>query len=92
MRSSTGLSLRGNTLHIVHFPPNINFPSKQAIIRLQNCITEVNEWMSNNTLKINENNTEFIKFSKKKISGNNYTLNVCDNVIHMSEHVKILNV
>ena len=64
----------------------------QAIIQLQNCIADITEWMSNNTLKINEDKTEFIIFNTKGNSGNKFTIEIGNNVIHMSEHVKILGV
>ena len=66
----------------------------QAIIQLQNCtcIADINEWMSNNTLKINENKTEFIIFNTKGNSEYKYAIELGNNVIHMSEHVKILGV
>ena len=64
----------------------------QAIIQLQNCIADISEWMSNNTLKINEDKTEFIIFNTKGNSGNKFTIEIGNNVIHMSEHVKILGI
>ena len=48
--------------------------------------------MANNTLKINEDKTEFIIFNTKGNSGNKFTIEIGNNVIHMSEHVKILGV
>ena len=39
----------------------------QAIIQLQNCIADITAWMPNNTLKINEDKTEFIIFNTKGI-------------------------
>ena len=63
-----------------------------TIIQLQNCIADITEWMSNNTLKINEDNTEFIIFHNKGNNKNKYTIEVGNNVIHMSEHVKVLGV
>ena len=62
------------------------------LIRLQNCIADITEWMSNNILKINEDKTEFIIFNTKGNSGNKFTIEIGNNVIHMSEHVKILGV
>ena len=64
----------------------------QAIIQLQNCIADITEWMSNNTLKINEDKREFIIFNTKGNNGDKFTLEIGNNVIHMSEHVKILGV
>ena len=61
----------------------------QAIIQLQNCIADITEWMSNNTLKINEDKIEFIIFNTKGNSGNKFTIEIGNNV---SEHVKILGV
>ena len=63
-----------------------------AIIQLQNCIADITEWMSNNTLKINEDKTEFIIFNTKGNSRNKITIEIGNTVIHMSEHVKILGV
>ena len=64
----------------------------QAIFQLQNCIADITELMSNNTLKINEDKTEFIIFNIKGKSENKYTIEIGNNVIHMSEHAKILGV
>ena len=50
------------------------------------------EWMSNNTLKINEDKTEFIIFNMKGKSENKYTIETGNNVIHMSKHDQILGV
>ena len=48
--------------------------------------------MSNNTLKINEDKTEYIIFNTKGNSDNKYTIKIGNIGIHMSEHVKILGV
>ena len=48
--------------------------------------------MSINTLKINEDKTEFIIFNTIGNSDNKYTIEIGNIVIHMSEHVKILGV
>ena len=48
--------------------------------------------MSNNSLKINEDKTEFIIFNTIGNSENKYTIEIKNNVIHMSEHVKFLGV
>ena len=64
----------------------------QAIIHLQNCIADITKWMSNNTLKINEDQIELIIFNTKGNSENKYTIGIGKNTMHMSEHVKILGV
>ena len=62
----------------------------QAIIQIQNCIADIAERMSNNTLKLNENKTEFIIFNSKGNCERKYTIEFGNNVIHMSEEVKII--
>ena len=64
----------------------------QAIIQLQNCIADITERMSNNTLNIDEDKTEFITFNTKINSENKFTIEIRNNVIQMIEHVKILGV
>ena len=64
----------------------------QAIIQLQNCIANITEWMLNTTLKIKEDETEFIISNTNGNSKNKYTIEIGNNVKHMSEHVKIFGV
>ena len=60
----------------------------EAITRIQDCITDVSNWMSRNALKINENKTEFIIFSAK-----HYTYNqIGTNTIQHNNNVKLLGI
>ena len=45
---------------------NTSLCKQQAITRLGNCIEEVCKWMSTNSLKLNEEKTECIIFSRKE--------------------------
>ena len=62
-----------------------------AIIRLQNCISEVIKWMiASDALKIHEEKTEFIIFNSTNVPLTSYSLQIGDNSIPMSGQVKIL--
>ena len=50
------------------------------------------KWMTSNTLKINEEKTEFIIFNATNILSTSYTLQIGDNSIPMSHQDKILGV
>ena len=65
---------------------------KEAIHRLEKCIADVCSWMKNNSLKINEDKTEFIIFHKNKELTTRYTLQIGDNSIPLSTSTKILGV
>ena len=71
---------------------NTNDAIKEAIHRLGKCIADVCSWMKNNSLKINEDKTEFIIFHKNKELTSRYTLQVGDNSIPLSTSTKILGV
>ena len=58
-----------------------------AISHLEKCISEICEWMKQNSLKINQDKTEYIIFSSKHIS-----LTVGRDIIHPSEYVRVLGV
>ena len=63
-----------------------------AIQRLQDCIADVCSWMSKNTLKLNQDKTEFIIFSKKDHHGRDYALKVGNCRIQAVQHIKVLGV
>ena len=63
-----------------------------ALIRLQNCILELIKWMTSNTLKINEEKTEFTIFNRTNVSSSSYTLQISDNSTTMGHQVQILGV
>ena len=65
---------------------------KEAIHRLKKCIADVCSWMKNNSLKINEDKTEFTIFHRNKELTSRYTLQVRDNGIPLSTSTKILGV
>ena len=65
---------------------------KEAIHRLEKRIGDVCSWMKNNSLKINEDKTEFIIFHKNKELTTRYTLQIGDNSIPLSTSTKILGV
>ena len=63
-----------------------------TITRLERCISDICKWMSGNSLKINQDKTEFIIFSCKSDQYNHLSLNVESEIIHPSKSVKILGV
>ena len=65
---------------------------KETINRLEKCIADVSNWMKKNSLKINEDKTEFIIFHNNKELIRSYSLQVEDNSIKISNSTKILGV
>ena len=65
---------------------------KGTINRLERCIADVSAWMKKNSLKINEDKTEFIIFHRNKELIRSYSLQVGDNSILLSNSTKILGV
>ena len=64
----------------------------EAISKLENCIREASDWMKQNSLKINEDKTEFIIFSNKPKTKDCHSLSVDHNCITLSHCIKILGV
>ena len=64
----------------------------EAISKLENYIREASDWMKQNSLKINEDKTEFIIFSNKPKTKDCHSLSVCHNCITLSDCIKILGV
>ena len=64
----------------------------EAVSKLENCIMEASDWMKQNSLKINENKTEFIIFSNKPQTKDCHSLSVGNNYITLSGCIKILGV
>ena len=65
---------------------------KQAVKQLEDCITDVCEWMRNSSLKINQDKTDFTMFSTNPEPFQHITLTVGTVVIPQSESIKILGV
>ena len=54
---------------------------QEAITRIQDCITDVSNWMSRSALKINEDKTEFIIFSAKHYTCDQMSKQIVTNTI-----------
>ena len=65
---------------------------KQAVKQLEDCITDVCEWMRNSSLKINQDKTYFTIFSTNPEPFQHITLTVGTDVIPQSKSIKILRV
>ena len=63
-----------------------------AISQLEKCISEICEWMKQNSLKFNQDKTEYIIFSSKPDQYKHISLTVGRDIIHPSEYVRILGV
>ena len=63
-----------------------------AIFYLEQCISEICEWMKQNSLKINQDKTEYIIFSSKPDQYKHISFTVGRDIIHPSDYVKILGV
>ena len=64
---------------------------REALLKLESCITEISHWMSHNGLKLNEDKTEWIIFNGCDIS-ENVTLTVGAHTITQSTHIRSLGV
>ena len=65
---------------------------QDAITRIQDCITDVSNWMNRSALKINEDKTELIIFSAKHYTYDQLSIHICTNTIQHNNNVKILGV
>ena len=65
---------------------------EEAVNRIQDFISEISVWMSQNALKINEDKTKLIIFRKKQNQLNEVNLSIGNNVIPCEESIKILGV
>ena len=63
---------------------------EEVVVRLQDCISEISVWMSQNALKINEDKTKFIIFRKRQIQLIEVNLIIGNNLIPCEESIKIL--
>jgi hypothetical protein len=72
----------------------INSNWASTLTQIENCISDVNEWMNHNFLKLNQDKTEFIIFKPRQrhLLPNNYCLNISDCSLTPATHVKNLGV
>ena len=64
----------------------------QAVKSLDDCIADISEWMGCNSLKIKEDKTEFVIFSRNPDKYSDITLQIGTDNIKSSDYVKILGV
>ncbi len=64
----------------------------EATTRLQNCLSDVCTWMTNNALKLNTDKTEFIIFNTATVNPTYQGLKIGADTVQTSEHVKVLGV
>ena len=64
----------------------------QAVEFLEDCIAVISEWMGCNSMKINEDKTEFVIFSRNPYKYRDITLQIGEDNIMPSDYVKILGV
>ena len=62
-----------------------------AITKLENCITEIGQWMTHNCLKLNQDKTEWLIFNGGAIS-RNVTLTAGEHNIKHYAHIRSLGV
>ena len=65
---------------------------RNAVDRLEKCISDVCEWMNGNSLKINENKTDFTIFSAHADQYKHIRLTVGTDNVQASKSIKILGV
>ena len=65
-----------------------------SLIRLNNCISDIRVWMSNNKVKINDSKTEFIVFpslhAKQDVNG--LSVIIGDSIIQQSSRVRNMGI
>ena len=59
---------------------------QEAITRIQDCITDVSNWMSRSALMINEDNTEFIIFSVQHYTYDQMPIQIGTNTIQYNNN------
>ena len=62
-----------------------------AIVRIENCSKDISSWKMQNSLQINENNTDFIIFSTIPHKLKEHTLQVGTNIIGLSKSQYVYN-
>ena len=85
------LSYADDTQLYVHYDRNCDISMREAITKLEYCITEIGQWMAHNCLKLNQDKTEWLIFNGSAIS-KNVTLTVGEHTIEQSAHIRSLGV
>ena len=67
----------------------VDISMREAITKLENCITEICQWMTHNCLKLNQDKTEWLIFNGGAIS-RNVTLTVGEHNIKQCAHIRSL--
>ena len=80
-------SYADDTQLYVHYDRNCDISMKEAITKLEYCITELGQWMTHNWLKLNQDKTEWLIFNGGAIS-RNVTLTVGEHNIKQSAHIR----
>ena len=80
-------SYADDTQLYVHYDRNCDISMKEAITKLEDCITEISQWMTHNCLKLNQDETEWLIFNGGAIS-KNVTLTVGEHNIKQSAHIR----
>ena len=67
---------------------------RDGLARIQLCVSEIREWMNQNMLKLNDDNTELIVFTSKYKQDlyNDLSITIGDTVVDCSSQVKDLGV
>ena len=84
-------SYADDTQLYVHYDRNCDISMREAITKLENCITEIVHWMTHNCLKLNLDKTEWLICNGGAIS-RNVTLTVGEHNIKQSAHIRSLGV
>ena len=84
-------SYADDTQLYVHYDRYCDNSMREAITKLEYCITEIGQWMAHNCLKLNQDKTEWFIFNGSAIS-KNVTLTVGEHTIKQSAHIRILGV
>ena len=84
-------SYADDTQLYVHYDRNCDISMRGAITKLENCIREIDQWVTHNCLKVNQDKTEWLVFNGDAIS-RNVTLTVGEHNIKQSAHIRTLGV
>ena len=76
------------------FKPRDDVVQREAVARVEACLSDIQCWMTNNMLKLNQDKTEVVLFASKHNSRcvENVTIKVGNSIIAPSPHVRNLGV
>ena len=62
----------------------------QTVLSVQECVSDVNDWMIDNKLQLNEDKTEALLFNSSKLQDAPASLSMCQTTVTFSDSVRNL--